>query len=409
MRFRIARADTYPSGLVLPWATPLAAWPQSLLVEVTRGLSRNTVVFAAYRGELYAIKELQEPLALREYALLRALAALKLPVVEPVGAVTERTAGAPADRKALLVTRFLKHALPFRHVMSQGVTVTRALQLLDALAELLVDLHLAGFYWGDCSLSNALFRLDAGRYAAYLVDAETGELHPQLSAGQRRQDLEIAFENVAGEFLDLRAGGVLAAELDPADLARELRQRYEALWTELTREEVFSVTEQYRIDARIRRLNELGFDVDELDVHTIEGGLKIRLRVQVVEPGRHRRLLHALTGIDAQENQARRLLNDLYRYKACQQGAAAEPVPDEVAAYRWLHEVYAPALAAIPAAERAKLDGPEIFHQLLEHRWYLSERAGRDLAFAEVVPAYVREVLAPLPAPQPGAAPATPS
>ena len=120
--------------------------------------------------------------------------------------MTERPPHADGERRGLVVTRFLQHSMPFRHVISRGVTVQQAHQLLDALAELLVNLHLAGFFWGDCSLSNALFRLDAGRYSAYLVDAETGEMHVSLSDGQRRHDLTIAEENVTGEFMDIQAG-----------------------------------------------------------------------------------------------------------------------------------------------------------------------------------------------------------
>jgi hypothetical protein len=278
--------------------------------------------------------------------------------------------------------------------------VAQAHQLLDALADLLVNLHLAGFFWGDCSLSNALFRLDAGRYSAYLVDAETGEMHPQLSDGQRRHDLTIAEENVAGEFMDLQAGFGLPDGLDPIELGAGLTSRYEQLWAELTREEVFAAQEQYRIDSRIRRLNELGFDVEELDIQAIEGGHKIRLRVQVVEPGHHRRRLEALTGLDVQENQARRLLNDLDHFRALQAGREGRPVPEGEAAQRWLEEVYRPALAAIPAEQATKLDAAEIFHQLIEHRWYESERAGRDLPLAAIVPSYVDNVLARLPAPE---------
>jgi hypothetical protein len=290
--------------------------------------------------------------------------------------------------------------MPFRHVISRGVTAAQACQLLDALADLLVNLHLAGFFWGDCSLSNALFRLDAGRFSAYLVDAETGEMHAKLSDGQRRHDLAIAEENVAGEFMDLQAGFGLPEGLDPVELGAGLTARYEALWTELTREEVFAAQEQYRVDSRIRRVNELGFDVEELDIQTIEGGHKIRLRVQVVEPGHHRRRLESLTGLDVQENQARRLLNDLDHYRAWQSELEGRAIPEREAAKRWLEEVYRPALAAIPPAEAAKLDAAEIFHQLLEHRWYMSERTGRDLPLAEVVPSYVAEVLAKLPAPE---------
>jgi hypothetical protein len=400
MRFRLADPEHYAAGLDLPWQAPLEQWPDERCTDVERGLHRNPVRFVAHDGAVLAIKEMLEHVAEREYALLRALEERQLPVVEPVGLVTERPTQPGHDRHGLLVTRFLQHAMPFRHVISRGVTVAQAHQLLDALADLLVNLHLAGFFWGDCSLSNALFRLDAGRYSAYLVDAETGELHERLSDGQRRHDLAIAGENTAGEFMDIQAGFGLPAGLDPVELGAGLVARYDALWTELTREEVFAAQEQYRVDSRIKRLNELGFDVEELDMQTIEGGHKIRLRVQVVEPGHHRRRLEALTGLDVQENQARRLLNDLDHFRAWQGRLEGRVIPEPEAARRWLEEVYRPALAAIPPQQAAKLDAAEIFHQLLEHRWYLSERTGRDVPLAEVVPSYVEEVLARLPAPE---------
>jgi len=400
VRFRLANAEDYPAGLELPWATPLERWPDERCTDVERGLHRNPLRFVAHDHAIYAIKELLEHVAEREYALLRSLQDLNLPVVEPVGLVTDRPVPPGGDPHGLLVTRFLQHSMPFRHVISRGVTVAQAHQLLDALADLLVNLHLAGFFWGDCSLSNALFRLDAGRYSAYLVDAETAELHATLSDGQRRHDLDIAGENVAGEFMDLQAGFGLPEGLDPIELGAGLIARYEGLWAELTREEVFAAQEQYRVDSRIKRLNELGFDVEELDIQTIEGGHKIRLRVQVVEPGHHRRRLEALTGLDVQENQARRLLNDLDHSRAWQGGLEGRVIPEQEAAQRWLAEVYRPALAAIPPEQAAKLDAAEIFHQLLEHRWYTSERAGRDLPLVEVVPSYVDEVLARLPVPE---------
>ena len=400
MRFRLANAEDYPAGLNLPWATPLEDWPDERCTDVERGLHRNPVRFVTHDGTIYAIKELLERIAEREYALLRSLEELSLPVVEPVGLVTDRPLVPGDERRGLLVTRFLQHSMPFRNVISRGVSATQAFQLLDALADLLVNLHLAGFFWGDCSLSNALFRLDAGRYSAYLVDAETGEMHVALSNGQRRHDLAIAEENVAGEFMDLKAGFGLPDDLDPIELGAGLTSRYEQLWAELTREEVFAAQEQYRVDSRIKRVNELGFDVEELDIETIEGGHKIRLRVQVVEPGHHRRRLEALTGLDVQENQARRLLNDLDHFRAWQSGLEGRPIAEREAAKRWLEESYRPTLAAIPPEQAAKLDPAEIFHQLLEHRWYMSERLGRDLPLVEVVPSYVEEVLARLPIPE---------
>jgi hypothetical protein len=397
MRFRLASPEDYPAGLNLPWAAPLEEWPAALFVDVERGLHRNLVRFVEHDGTLYAIKELLEHVATREYALLRSLRELDLPVVEPVGLVTDRPVTGGRDRRGLLVTRFLRHSMPYRHVIASGTTEAHAGQLLDALAELLVNLHLAGFYWGDCSLSNALYRLDAGRYSAYLVDAETGEIHPSLSSGQRAHDLQIAEENVAGEFMDIAAGFGLPASLDPASLAEGLVARYERLWVELTREEVFAPHEQYRVDARVARLNDLGFDVAELDLRSIEGGQQVRLRVQVVEPGHHRHRLEALTGLDVQENQARRMLNDLEHHRAVWSAAEKRRIDDREAAGRWLGQVYRPAVDSIPSTLRGKLDDAETFHQLLEHRWYLSERERRDVPMEEVTVAYARDVLASLP------------
>ncbi|RLP56562.1 DUF4032 domain-containing protein, partial [Kocuria rhizophila] len=127
------------------------------------------------------------------------------------------------------------------------------------LALLIVQLHLSGFYWGDVSLSNTLFRRDAGTFAAYLVDAETGELHPELTRGQRGYDIDLARTNVAGEVMDLLAGehmqrrleeaGVDPASVDPFVISQRLVESYEGLWEELTATETFSVGERWRVQA----------------------------------------------------------------------------------------------------------------------------------------------------------------
>ena len=310
--------------------------------------------------------------------------------MDAVGVVTERGEGL----EAVLITRHLDYSLPFRTLFARGSVPDLRRRLLDAGADLLVRLHLGGFFWGDCSLSNTLFRRDAGALAAYLVDAETGELHPSLSDGQRLHDLTIAEENVAGELADVEAELGREGELHPEETASELVARYETLWDELMREEVFGDDTRYKIDDRLHRLNELGFDVEELElVAGDDGGYRLRLNPRVVEPGHHRRRLHALTGLMAQENQARRLLNDLARYRAELDRAGKRPVPETVAVHRWLSEVFEPAVAAIPAELWGKRDAAEVFHEALEHRWFLSQQAGEDIGLMPAVEAYVEDVL----------------
>jgi hypothetical protein len=403
--FRFTTRAGHPTFVDLPWEQPLAEWDTDRLVAPIRGISRHVVRFVAYGPEVYALKELPGRFAAREYRLLRALDERQVPVVEAIGVASGRTTAGGEPLDDVLITHHLRYSLPYRALFGQRSLADLWDPLLDALAQLLARAHLAGFFWGDCSLSNTLFRRDAGALAAWLVDAETGELHDRVSDGQRDHDLTIAETNVAGELLDIAAAAREAGRpaladddprTDPAAVAEDLRRRYDGLWSELTTVEVFGAGEEWRVDDRVRRLNELGFDVDEMELVDDPGdpgGHVLRLTTHVVEPGHHRRRLLALTGLDVQENQARRLLNDILAYRARLERSNGVPVNEQVGALRWMVEVFEPTLAAVPAELRGRLEDAEVFHQILEHRWFLSEEAGEDVGFAAAIDDYLAEVL----------------
>ncbi len=396
MRFVFSPPADAASGLLtLPWREGLATWTDERLVQIRqRGLSRHVVRFVADNGTVYALKELDERLARKEYRLLRRLGELGVPAVEAIGVVVDR----PVDTDAILVTRFLDYSSSYRALFANPRGVHLTGRLLDAQVELLVRLHLAGFMWGDCSLSNTLFRMDAGAFAAYLVDAETAEMHPSLTDGQRGYDLELARERVAGELFDLQAGELLPADVDPIDVADDTVQRYEALWSELTHEEILLRSEQrYRIAERLRRINQLGFDVDEVELIEAGEGSRLRVRTRVAEPGHHRRILFARTGLDVGENQASRLLNDIAGYRGYLEQTSGRAVADVVAASTWLTEVYEPVVRAIPAELRGRLDEAEVFHEVLEHRWLLSEAAAKDIGTTAAMEDYFRTILPQVP------------
>ena len=297
--------------------------------------------------------------------------------------------GRGEDLDAVLITRHLEFSLPYRALFSgRGIPDLRT-HLLNALVELLARLHLRGFFWGDCSLSNTLFRRDAGALSAYLVDAETGELHGALSDGQRAYDLDIAQTNIVGELLDVDAEVGLPADLDPDETGDEIVRRYESLWVELTKEEMFAADERFKVDERLHRLNELGFDVEEIQLDATPDGYRLRLDPHVVEPGHHRHRLLRLTGLDAQERQARRMLNDIARYREALERKEKRPLPESVVASNWREQVFEPTIAAIPEELHGRLPPAEIFHQVLEHRWFLSEQAGKDVGIKEAARAYV--------------------
>ena len=388
LRLQLVPRPGRPDFLDLPWDRPLAEWESERLAVVAHGIGRHVVRFVEYDGVFYALKELPHEVAHREYKLLRALNDAGLPAVEAVGIVHR-----PGELEDVLLTRYLEFSLPYRLVLARRPVADVRAGLRDALAELFVRTHLAGFFWGDCSLSNTLFRRDAGALVAYLVDLETGERHDELSDRLREHDLEIAAENLTGELLDLQAQVGIDDLGDPTELGVDVRRSYDRLWEELTAEQEFTVEDSSLLADRLRQLNERGFDVDEFELAQVDGGYRLTIRPQVVDPGHHRRRLLRLTGLDAQENQARRLLRDISEYRAALEEAGQPPVSESALAGRWLTEVFEPTIAAVPKHKWTKRQAAQLYHELLEHRWYLSEQAGKEVPFEETVRDYLENVL----------------
>lgn len=397
-QLRLLTRPGHPDFLDLPWTEPLEQWRDDRCVTVAAGIHRHVVRFVDIAGRLYALKELPARIAEREYRVLRRMAEEGMPVVEAVG-IAHRP-----GLEDVIITKYLEYSLPFRVLFTHRRPVAESeddphsvaglhRRLLDAMTLLLVRLHLAGFYWGDCSLSNTLFRRDAGALAAYIVDVETGDWHATLTSGQRQADLEVAQLNVAGGLMDLQAELDLPPEPDPVESAERLGHQYSQLWAELTDEVHIGLDERYRIDARLRRLNELGFDVDEVELEATDGGHRLRVRTSVAEQGHHQRRLLELTGLQAQENQARSLLNDLTNFKAAAERDEGRSITDAVAAYRWVREVYQEIVDAIPQEHQARLEPVEVFHEVIEHKWYLSEREGADVGIARALRSYLDSVL----------------
>jgi hypothetical protein len=394
VQFQLTARTGHPDFLDLPWGTPLESWDHQRLVEVPRGIHRHVVRFVQYEDRLYVLKELPRRYAEREYRFLRHLAAEGVPVVSVVGVVSHRTDADGEPLSAVLITEHLKWSLPYRLLFARRSARELREPMLDALVDLLVRIHLVGFLWGDCSLSNTLFRRDAGRLAAYVVDTETGELHGELTRGQRQHDIETAIERCAGELFDLQAAGMLSPEADPAELGDKLRDRYARLWDELTREEKFSPDERYRIHDRLRRINDLGYDVGELELtgqHGEDSG--VRMKLHVVEPNRHRRLLRERVGIDAQDQQARGLLNDMANFGAWLASDWGREVSDAEVARHWYDRSYLGALANVADDLRDRREDPELFLEILEHWHWLSECEGHDVDLYAAARSYADTVL----------------
>lgn len=387
---RLRLRNEVASLLDLPWEEPLADWSAAdhRFRVLPVGPSRHLVRFLVWDGTVYALKELPSIVAAGEYGVLRHLEDEGLPAVRAVG-LAER----PDRGDAILVTEYLRHSMQYRRLLMRLREVTQDYRdrLLDAMALLLVDLHRAGVYWGDCSLANTLFRRDGDRIQAYLVDAETSEVHPSLSDGQRRFDLDILVENVAFGLADLAAYLGRPDDIDAAiDAAASVRERYQVVWDEIHHQPDLVPGDRRAIRSRLRRLNRLGFSVD-LEVDPVGPAGTVRLRTLVTTRRYHANELERRTKLRALEGQARILLNDLAEYHAWLEWSERRPVSGDAAADRWLREVYRPTMARIIALIGPDRDLVQAYCDVLEHKWLLSERAGSDVGLGAAIESYMAE------------------
>ena len=379
-----------PGLLALPWDRPLAEWDVTdgvPLRDVEVGPSRHLVRFVETDGCLWALKDLPERIARREYDVLRHLEQECLPAVRPAGVVHQ-----PEHDTSVLLTRYLQGSWQYRRLIMRlpPNRPRHRARLFDAMAVLLVELHRRGVFWGDCSLANTLFSRDGQTLQAHLVDAETSEVHPRLSDGRREHDLDILVDNVAGGMIDLAAQLERPPEIYPQliDEVRSIPDRYRALWEALHTAPTFAFGDRYRVEAKIRELNDLGFAVEELSLQPVPGGQGLlQLSVAVGDRTFHADRLHELTGLEVGEGQAEVLLGDIRAHRDGMARRAGAEVDEPAAALSWYDEVLRPGMARAHAALDGAGSPVQAYCDLLEVRWLLSERAGADVGDAAALAA----------------------
>ena len=379
----------------LPWHLSLEEWPEEPYLTQKRGISRHVVRLVRStsdpNSDVYAVKETVSEFANREYRILRELARLGAPSVAPIAVIEGRTDGLNDELPPALVTRFLPYSLPYRVLLSgPDVTAHDITTMANALALLLVRMHLLGFWWGDCSLSNTLFRRDAEAFAAYLVDAETGEFQKTLSDGQREHDLEIAHFNVAAELEDLALSGLLYKGIDPIRASDAVMKRYRRLWAALKEKQTLDPKDRHAVERAMRQLHDLGFAVEEVSVSVDGQTQELLFQPKLVAAGYHQARLRELMGLETEELQAKRLLASFDRYRGREK--APHP-PMHESAKRWLEATFYPTVKLIPTEHKGRIESAQFFHETLEHRWYLSEKKGYDVGLEFAAHSYINEIL----------------
>ncbi|MGH1489740.1 MAG: DUF4032 domain-containing protein [Acidimicrobiales bacterium] len=377
----------HPDFLDLPWDQSITEWEHERLVDLPTGIHRHEIVFVTYPSGIYAIKELPGGLARHEWESLRRLEQLRAPVVSPVGFVERPWVDRSWESAGAIITRYADYSFSYQELLSGAAFGPRRGQMLDAFAGLLVELHRAGCFWGDCSLANVLYRWDAGAVEVLMVDAETCELHENVSDGQRKHDLQIMTTNVAGGMANIAASQ--GVEVEDADLllGDDIIERYESLWAELGQEILIGPDERYRIAERVDRLNDLGFEVEDVEMTPEGDGQRLRLKALVGGRNYHTSRLRELTQIQASENQARQVLSDLYHHAAGK--GMTSPTGKTVAAIQWRVGVFEPMLAKIAELEENTIEPLQAFCDFLHHRYKLSSEAGRDIGDTEAFDLWV--------------------
>lgn len=364
----------HPDFLDLDWGSSVTEWTSDRLVVLPKGISRHEVRFVVYPEGTYVIKELPLAAAQRDYKVLRHLETTAVPTVVPIGLVENRSDDPAEERAAALITKYADFSFSYRELLEGPGFGSRRNQMLDAVAWLLVQLHLVGCFWGDCSLSNVLYRYDADAIETIMVDGETAELVETLTEGRRREDLQIMIENVAGGMADIAAAQEV--EIDQADLelGEDIAARYLALWQEINQVLEIPPDERYRIQEHVERLNGLGVTVDEVDLIPTEDGRRIRVTIKIGGRDFHARKLEEMTGVRALEQQARNILGDLHYFQA-RQGHIQDGA---LTALQWRVEEFRPMMHKL--AGNTRVDDPvQAYCDILHHRYELSKAAGRDV------------------------------
>lgn len=363
------------SLVTLPWRQPLASWSpaDAPLVQVPLGARHHVVRVVEVGGRRWVLKQSPRWAAEREHAVLVALERRGVPAVRPAGLVTR-----DADGDAVLITEYEQHAVLWRDLLTDlpdGAHLHRA-RVYEAVAIFLVDLHRRGVFWGDCSLENLLLRRDGQVLQPLLVDAETAEARPSLTDGQRRHDLDIVQDNLAGGLLDLAAQA--RRDVDHDQLEREVRgiaARYDELWQALHMSTRIPYVRRQDVVGEVDRLNRLGYAVEEVRlVSSNVGQDELQLQALVADRVHEAAELQRLTGLQVGAGQAAVLLSDLRDH-----GRALAACAEGEMVRSWLEHLVRPAAERLCAALPGPRDVVQDYCDLLEVRWLLSEQMGRDV------------------------------
>ncbi len=369
LRFFIPR-ETHASLLALPWQHPLETWGEHgvALLEVKSGLSRHVVRFLELSGQRFAVKETSWETALREHDTYVRLQAMGVRTLTPVGVVerddgpgivtTHVGAQSFQRRTGYVITELMDNVVPDAFLYKRGFSKQNRRRIWDAVINLFVEMHSKGVYWGDASLSNMLIHFSneaepelgyRTRLRAVLADAETVEIHPSLSASLRQADVEFFIESMLWMEADLNASGIVREPVITDEDQKMIIETYK---------------ERYAVQQEMQSF-EL---VTTIDVDSLLGDFDSK-------------------GYGAI------LLKHIHEHKWYMSEREGREVPLADAAQDWYRAVFKPVCRLFNEYELASFfpdkTAASLYVQIMEHKYFMSEQAKKDVGIAAATWDYV--------------------
>jgi len=84
------------------------------------------------------------------------------------------------------------------------------------------------------------------------------------------------------------------------------------------------------------------------------------------------------------------MMNEIQEIRATQSQAGNRSTPLNVAAYYWLEHFYNPVVAQLQPLAGHDMTTAELYCQILEHKWFLSEQAQRDVGHQAATEDYLQ-------------------
>jgi len=178
--------------------------------------------------------------------------------------------------------------------------------------------------------------------------------------------------------------------MDPIRASESVITRYRRIWNALSEPQILPANDRHAVEKAMRSLQDIGFAVEEVDIKLAGDQSTLTFTPKLVAPNYHSQRLKDLMGLETEEFQAKRILASFDRFRSRE----IERTPNvSEAAQRWLDEVFYIVVNSVPGNLKGRIEDAQLFHEVLEHRWYLGEKAGHDLGLDFATSDYIAQVL----------------